>query len=235
MVEVEEGAMQLKQRYIWQPFSLVGLALLACFAFDQKQAFADPLQGGIQEQGYLQTPTPGTTYPSPQMTGPMQGQVSGGMPLNRQIDMMPRHQGPTPSFRAGAAHVALPPPFLGAWAVQGQRSQINAKPEFQAAADQAFAGATNNTWQINGNPQTGYSMASNTGIQTQLIVDKVENNTAYMRYQHPIGNTTAQEEIVMTLLPGGMQFRGLERISIVKQGGPPRATVTYQLYGQRQQ
>ncbi len=220
-----------KAKYTRITVSLVGLALVAGLTLNK--AAADPLQGGIQEQGYLQNPMTGSaTYPAPQMTGPMQGQVSGGMPLNRQQDMMPRQH--VPSFHAGTARVALPPPFLGAWAVQGQRSQINAKPEFQAAADQAFAGATNNTWQINGTAQSGYSMASNTGIQTQLIVDKVENNTAYMRYQHPIGNTTAQEEIVMTLLPGGMQFRGLERISIVKQGGPPRATVTYQLYGQRQ-
>lgn len=213
----------------WKLLSLAAITLLSGLVFDQSQVFADPLQGGVQEQGYLQNPlSGGATYPSPQMTGTMQGGLS------RQQDMAPRYQKPMPNFHAGVAKVALPPPFLGAWSVQGQRSQINAKPEFQAAADQAFAGATNNIWQINGNTQTGYSMASNTGIQTQLIVDKVENNTAYMRYQHPIGNTTAQEEIVMTLLPGGMQFRGLERISIVKQGGPPRATVTYQLYGQRQ-
>ncbi|MGH9554162.1 MAG: hypothetical protein ACRD3W_32590, partial [Terriglobales bacterium] len=63
----------------------------------------------------------------------------------------------------------------------------------------------------------------------------VEGGTAFIRYQHPISKTMAQEAIVMSLVPGGIQFNGLERISIVKEGmAQPRAKVTYQLMGSRQ-
>ena len=93
---------------------------------------------------------------------------------------------------------------------------------------------TNNTWEISGDPNSGYMMGSNTGVKTPIIVDKVQGNTAFIRYQHPVGKTMAQEAIVMSLLPGGMQFNGLERITIVKENEPPRCRVTYQLVGQRQ-
>ncbi|HMP51824.1 MAG TPA: hypothetical protein PKD05_09740, partial [Candidatus Melainabacteria bacterium] len=66
-----------------------------------------------------------------------------------------------------------------------------------------------------------------------LFVNKVQGNTAFIRYGHPIKNTMAQEAIVMELSPDGKRFKGLERITIVKQGEPPRAKVTYQLVGQR--
>jgi len=72
-------------------------------------------------------------------------------------------------------------------------------------------------------------------VSTTLTIYKVMNNQAFIRYQHPIGKTMAQEAIVMELQNGGASFQGLERISIIKDGQqPPRAKVTYQLYGQRQ-
>ncbi len=75
-------------------------------------------------------------------------------------------------------------------------------------------------------------------LSTALIVDRVgPDGTAFIRYAHPMGRsgaTSAQEAIVLTLQNGGMRFSGLERVSIVKNGGPPRAKITYELMGQRQ-
>ena len=147
-----------------------------------------------------------------------------------QFNNAPRQQ----SFSSGVTSVALPPPFLGIWQVHGQRTSVQALPEFQAGAEQAFTVSNDQIWNISGS-QGGYTLGSNTGISTALIVDKVQGNTAFVRYQHPVGKTMAQEAIVMSLLPGGMQFEGLERISIVKEGlSQPRAKVTYQLAGTRQ-
>lgn len=118
--------------------------------------------------------------------------------------------------------------------MQGERTKVEALPEFQAGAEQAFQMRTSNVWNIGGNPSAGYSMSNDAGVNTALVVDKVEGNTAFIRYQHPVGNTMAQEAIVMSLVPGGAQFNGLERVSIVKQGMPqPRAKVTYRLVGRR--
>jgi hypothetical protein len=134
-----------------------------------------------------------------------------------------------------STQVVLPPPFLGIWNVNGQRIKIDALPEFQQSAQTAFSPATTNTWEITGNPNNGYSLGSNTGVKTQLIVDRVQGSQAFIRYAHPIGNTVAQEAIVMQLAPGGQRFTGLERISILKEPHvPPRAQVTYQLSGFRQ-
>jgi hypothetical protein len=142
----------------------------------------------------------------------------------------------TPVLSGGVrTQVVLPPPFLGSWNVQGQRMKIDALPEFQQSAQTAFAPATNNVWQITGDPNNGYSLGSNTGVKTQLIVDKVQGSQAFIRYAHQIGNTMAQEAIVMQLAPGGQSFTGLEKVSIVKgPQQPPRAKVTYQLSGSRQ-
>ena len=210
---------------VW--LSLIGVAFVSC------RVLADPLKGGIQEQGYNMQYQQG--YPSPSMVGTMNGIASSNAMMGR-TDVLPQVQSRPPLMGTTSQSVALPAVFMGAWNVEGQRIKVVAMPEFQEGAERAFAGNTSNVWQISGNPQSGYAMSSNTGIQTSLVVDKVENNTAYMRYQHPVGNTTAQEAIVMTLTAGGAQFNGLERVSIVKQGLPqPRAQVTYQLIGHRQQ
>jgi hypothetical protein len=203
---------------------LVGTALLAC-----EPGFADPFKLEVQEQGYIQQQQ---AYPAPQMVNPP---MQGGTSLNRQgqqgeMDAAPQSR----SMSGSARQVALPNDFLGAWAVSGQRTKVEAQPEFAAAANQAFAPATNDTWQIRGNAASGYSLSSSTGASMPLIVDKVEGQTAFIRYQHPIGKTMAQEAVVMQLVSGNIQFNGLERISIVKQGMPePRARVTYKLVGRR--
>ena len=193
-----------------------------------------PLQGGVEQKQQMDTMEGGaSSYPAPQM-----------VPIPAKQAPMPHHkplkaavqdnQAPPPSrpLQATITKVALPWGFMGAWHVQGQRTKVDALPEFAEGAQKVFALNTDNTWNINGSPGS-YSM-SNGGMSTQLVVDKVEGGTAFIRYQHPINNTVAQEAIVMSLTPGGAQFNGLERISIIKNGQqPPRAKVTYQLVGQR--
>lgn len=196
-----------------------------------------PYQLGIQEnvQGAGQS-----TYPTPQMMFSPGSATSSS--INKTKKQLPAHATQNNSsvnqetFASGVTQVALPPAFLGIWQVHGQRTNVEALPEFQAGAQQAFSVSNDQLWNISGGPNSGYTLGSNTGISTALIVDKVQGNTAFVRYQHPVGNTMAQEAIVMSLRPGGVQFDGLERISIVKQGlSQPRAKVTYQLTGVRQQ
>jgi hypothetical protein len=201
-------------------------------------AVAQLLQGGVEEKATIE-PNGYPSYPSPQMVQPqtptyapppkrhaltgktsqsaMQGGVSG--------------QGSAP-LQGGVSKV-LPPDFLGVWNVRGQRQKVVAAPQFQAGAENAFSMGTQDSWTISGSPGN-YSFGSSTGVQTSIIVDKVQGGIAYIRYQHQIKNTMAREAIVLSLMPGGAQFNGLERIAIMKPGEPqPRAQVTYQLFGNR--
>lgn len=209
-------------------------------------AIADPLKGGVEQKQYNSPIQGGTdlSYPAPVMVAPpvlqqgpppQMGHPKHHPPLNGNV----HESAPPPVQRPPIQmhiqqQVVLPQGFMGAWHVQGQRSKVEAAvPEFQNDAERAFQLNTNNVWNINGSPGN-YSM-SNGEMSTQLWVDKVEGGTAFIRYQHPIRNTMIQEAIVLSLVPGGVQFSGLERISVVKEGQPqPRAKVTYQLSGQRQ-
>lgn len=212
--------------------ALVGTALAP-------SASADPFKLGAEQKNelennypaYPQYPTP-QAYPTPQRRAPINGNVrTNQMNASAQVDQ------PPPQVRRPIPvqiqkQVVLPANFLGAWNVQGQRTKVEAMPEFQAGAEAVFAPNTSNVWNIGGNPSSGYSMSSDAGVQTSLVVDKVEGNTAFIRYSHPIKNTVAQEAIVMSLVPGGAVFNGLERVSIAKEG-VTRAKVTYQLVGRR--
>jgi hypothetical protein len=216
-------------------FWLLILLILLLSSLTASAVLADPYKLGVEEKNYIEGDGY-SSYPAPQMVNPppmragaasnsLQGGASNFAPPAR----------PRPPMAASVQRVVLPPAFLGAWFVQGERTKVDAQPEFQEGAERAFAMNNNQVWTIRGNPTSGYTLGSNTGIETALIVDKVKGTTAFIRYQHPVGNTMAQEAIVMNVMEGGAQFQGLERISIVKQGLPqPRAKVTYQLLGQRQ-
>lgn len=219
------------------------LMLAAAAVQISSAAMADPIQGGIEQKQMIQPggvgpgdyqyptftpPVKPVKAPTPPKIKPLNGGVHDNVqrpPMQMQIQQRAPIQQP---LQGGV--VALPQGFMGAWRVQGQRQKVEAMPEFQAGAEQAFSLNTNNTWNINGQPGS-YSM-SNGDMSTPLWVDKVEGGTAFIRYQHPVGKTMAQEAIVLSLVPGGVQFNGLERISIVKEGAQ-RAKVTYQLNGAR--
>lgn len=206
--------------------------LVSALAILGSQAIAEPFKLGVEQrqQAEQQNYDPYPQYPTPQMM-PQRAPIQGNVRENQQPPPQPPRR---PPIQAGIQQrVALPPNFLGAWNVEGQRTKVEALPEFQAGAEAVFQVRTSNVWNIQGNPGSGYSMSNDAGVQTQIVVDKVEGNTAFIRYQHPVKNTVAQEAIVLSLAPGGGQFQGLERISIVKEGQPPRAKVTYQLVGRR--
>ena len=215
-------------------------AAVFCLAVTCGAAQADPYQLGVEQQQFIESGgnNYGSPYgyPAPQM---MQGSAATSAP--------PR----TPKLSAGASQqqqrsappiqasiqkqVVLPKGFMGPWVVQGQRTNIEAQPQYQNGVGQLFAPTTRNVWNIGGNPQSGYTLKTDQGVTTSLNIYKVAGNQAFIRYQHPISKTMAQEAVVLELQNGGMSFQGLERISIVKEGEPqPRAKVTYQLYGQRQ-
>lgn len=225
------------------PWSLLAFPLsilLALIVLPGAQVFADePFRLNVEQKNYTQGES-GYEYPAPQMvqpTQPIRGRAIHTQPHTAPPPPQQPHAAAKPPVLNGGvqASVSLPPAFLGVWNVQGQRTKVEAMPEFQEGAERAFAMSNTQIWTINGNPESGYTLGSNTGVQTPLVVDKVQGTTAFIRYQHPIGNTVAQEAIVMSLGQGGAQFSGLERVSIVKQGLPqPRAKVTYQLVGQRQ-
>ncbi|MDX2107385.1 MAG: hypothetical protein SFY67_13375 [Candidatus Melainabacteria bacterium] len=166
-----------------------------------------------------------------QQMPPMQRQMPQArpMPVLRQA----------PAFNLGVTKsVPLPPSFLGKWAVQGNKTDFQAIQAKYQAANEAFAPQTQNTWIIMGNPQQGYAFSNDLGVKSPLIVDKVEGSRAFIKYQHQMKNTIAQEAIVLEVSPDGSQFNGMQRITIVKPGqGPdtgPRAKVTYQLNGFKQ-
>jgi hypothetical protein len=222
-------------KQIWPPKLLIFVFSFIVITLNLG-ALADQFKLGVEEKGYLEG-NGYPTYPSPQMV-PNPQPIQGGA-ANDRFNGGASSFSPAPKPRqplnAGVQRIVLPPDYLGAWLVQGQRIKVEALPEFQQEANAAFALNNSQVWTIRGNANGGYSMGSNTGVETALIVDKVQGTTAWIRYRHPVGNTMAQEAIVMSLLPGGMRFDGLERISIVKQGlSQPRAKVTYQLAGQRQ-
>jgi hypothetical protein len=223
------------------------ISLANCFVGDAVNSCLaqEPYKGGVQENVPGQSesysypapkmiPVPAQSAPPPRRTpaysgSASQSQFSGSASQSTNTR-------PPETFSANVTRVALPPIFLGAWQVHGERTNVEALPEFQAAANQAFTMSNNQVWNIAGNPNNGYTLGSDTGINTALYVDKVQGNTAFVRYQHPVGKTMAQEAIVMSLAQGGLQFDGLERISIVKEGLPqPRAKVTYRLTGVRRQ
>jgi len=232
----------MKRAYIF----VLTISLFNCFVGDaiSNCLAQEPYKLGVQEN------VPGQSnnysYPAPRMIPvPAQSAPPARTPAYSGSASQSQFSGsasqsattrPPETFSAGVTRVTLPPIFLGAWQVHGERTNVEAMPEFQAAANQAFTMSNNQVWNIAGNPTNGYTLGSDTGIKTALYVDKVQGNTAFVRYQHPVGKTMAQEAIVMSLAPGGLQFDGLERISIVKEGLPqPRAKVTYRLSGVRRQ
>ncbi len=220
--------------------SLVKVATVALVALVNaglaSQVLAAQFKLGAEASSFIETAPPlPNNYAAPQMvqpSNPMQGQAASyDNPATGDYKAMPDRQRPL----QGNASVALPPAFLGTWLVQGQRSSIDAQPQFQQGIVGLFPGTTQSTWNITGSPQAGYQMASDTGATTALNIYKVSKNQAFIRYQHPVYKTMAQEAIVMELQGGGATFQGLERIAIIKDGQqPPRAKVTYQLMGQRQ-
>jgi len=219
----------------------VSLAVLTALPIAPRahaQADSPTLKGGVRDQEYVPGNGGGSSYPAPQMiqqqptyqAPPPTKRLNG----NANQQQQQQQQRPAPMLQTGITQVALPPEFMGVWNVQGRRTKVEAQPEFQAGAEQAFAMSNQQIWTIQGG-QGAYTLSSNTGIQTPFNVYKVQGSTAYIRYQHPVKNTMAQEAVVMSLVGGGAQFNGLERISIVKEGVPqPRAKVTYELVGTRQ-
>lgn len=206
-----------------------------------------PFKLGVEEKGYLNDDPygGGAQYPSPQYVGDPQPLKGGAQhtekPKKKQAPPQLKPQVPVQAavpqqrpMNVGIQQsVQLPAGFMGSWLVSGQRTQVQAQPQFQQAVGSIFAEQTQNVWNITGDPSSGYAFSNDSGVKSAIFVDKVSGDTAFIRYQHPIKNTMAQEAIVMQLVPGGAQFNGLERISIVKQGEPPRAQVTYQLMGRR--
>lgn len=231
-----------------------GLALLI-LAIAAPASFAQDLKGGVQKTDVIPQPTYVPDYGAPQMVGPAPTvrppvkpavkppKPKATIPQQPRVDTRPKTPVLNTGINTGAQRPmtmqqpvqgVLPPQFLGRWQVLGSRSAVEAQPQYQSGIDNIFSMTTSNSWTIQGSPEQGYVLNTDTGVSTPLMVES-QGNTAILRYQHPIKNTMAQEALVMQLGPGGAQFDGLERISIVKQGEPqPRAKVTYKLVGHRQ-
>ncbi|HEY9789540.1 MAG TPA: hypothetical protein V6D22_04010 [Candidatus Obscuribacterales bacterium] len=198
-----------------------------------------PFQLGVQDNQYSSGPAY-PDYPAPQMIQPQPAPVAKPHKLSVQHNA-PMQTGiqqtqQRPPMQAAAQALppgVLPNQFLGNWLVLGQRAKVEARPEFQAGIDNIFTMSNSQTWNIVGQPGR-YQMSSDTGV-SQVQVGNCTTSTAFIRYGHPIKNTVAREAIVLQISPDGRQFQGMQRISIMKQGEPgPRATVTYNLMGQRQ-
>jgi hypothetical protein len=232
--------------------SLVALAVVAALApaaFGQDGG-GKPFQLGAETNAYGNGPAypEYPAYPAPQMVPqtPRQAPHVPAKPLKANIQQTQRppmqmgiqQNQQRPPMQAMVQQAAPPPgvlpgQFLGRWQVLGSRSKVEARPEFQGAIDGIFTMSNSQMWDIVGNPGS-YSMNSTSGVSS-VQVGNCTASTAFIRYQHQIKNTMAREAIVMQISPDGRQFQGMQRISIQKPGEPtPRATVTYQLMGQRQ-
>ena len=224
---------------------LLSVALSGSSAFAQDKPFElgveqrDFIPGQQQVQQYgkpMMIGVPKSAPPPPKKVAPPPKKINAGIQENQRPMQPPpqRMQQPQQMMTQAPQEGVLPPQFLGRWQVLGNRSAVEAQPQYQAGMDNIFSMTTSNVWNIQGSPEQGYMLSTDTGVSTPLMV-QTQGNTAILRYQHPIRNTMAQEALVMQLGPNGAQFDGLERISIVKQGEPqPRAKVTYKLVGHRQ-
>jgi len=232
----------------WASISFAPCLEAKQFELNAEQKQYTPGDNGVPDYAPYPTFTPqkpAKKQPPPKKQAPLKIQIQKEQQAPQQMPQlirqmpqarpMPNLQRPQ-TFNLGAQRsVPLPPNFLGRWSVQGQKKNFEAmQPQYQAA-DGIFAPQTQNVWNIVGNPQQGYAFSNDMGVQSKLVVDKVEGSRAFIRYQHPIKNTMAQEAIVLEVSPDGSQLNGMERISIIKQGEPgPRAKVTYQLNGFKQ-
>lgn len=211
-----------------------------------------PFQLGVQ-QSVQGAPSTYAAYPAPQMiptparVAPIQKppkkkpqRLDAGLQQNTQ-PMRPLNAGlqqntQPPPMRAAVQNAppgVLPQQFMGNWLVLGSRTKVDARPEYQSGVGNIFTSSNSQSWNIVGAPG-GYSMSSTTGVQS-VQVGNCNTTTAFLRYAHPVGNTVAEEAIVMQLAADGQSFQGMQRITIRKQGEPsPRAQVTYSLMGRRQ-
>jgi hypothetical protein len=225
---------------MYSAFAVAALLAAVPAAFGQNNGSSKPFQLGATTDQY----NPGSGYPDypsypapqmipqqpkaappPQQRPPMQAAVQQqSVPVQRPIQAQAQ-AGPPPGV--------LPGGFMGGWMVLGQRAKVEAQPQYQAGIDNIFTMSNTQKWNIVGQPGR-YSMSSDSGVSS-VQVGQCTANTAFIRYQHQIKNTMAREAIVLQISPDGRQFQGMQRISIVKPGETqPRATVTYNLMGQRQ-
>jgi len=212
---------------------VLALAMAVSGLSTQLVSAQQPFKLGAEAQTFIESaPAQNNSYPSPSFSS---GTAQYSQQQNPLQGGAQQQQQQRPMQLGAQTSVALPPAFMGSWLVKGALSGLDAAPQFKDKVGGLFQQNTSNTWNIAGSPQQGYQMSNDMGVSTALTIYKVSKNTAFIRYQHPMGKTMAQEAIVMELQNGGATFQGLERISIVKEGEPgPRAKITYQLLGQRQ-
>lgn len=242
----------MAQRPMLAVLAVLGMVAVAMPAFAQENSDGKPFQLGVQQNVQGQMPSPYSSYPAPQMIQqtprpvpvqkppkqkPLKAKVQEDAPQRQPMNVGIQQTQQRPPMRAAVQENVppgvLPNQFMGNWLVLGQRSKIEARPEYQNGIDGIFTASNSQTWNIVGGPG-GYSMSSTSGVQ-QVQVGNCNSSTAFLRYAHPVGNTVAQEAIVMQLSADGQTFQGMQRITIRKQGEPsPRAMVTYQLMGRRQ-
>lgn len=231
---------------------MIGALASVSPSFAQGDGQGKPFQIGVQQN----VQAPATTYPAypvptmipqparvaPIVKPPKKKPLKAN--LEQQVEQPMQQRQPIRANIQQAAPIqarveASPPPgvlptqFMGNWLVLGSRSKIDARPEYQNGIENIFTASNSQTWNIVGGPG-GYSMSSTTGVQS-VQVGQCQSTTAFLRYQHQVGKTMAQEAIVMQLSPDGQTFQGMQRITIRKPGeASARAMVTYQLMGRRQ-
>ncbi len=232
--------------------ALLGTLAIVSPSFAQ-EGEGKPFQLGVQQsvQGapasYPAYPVP-TMIPTPPRVAPIQKPPKKKLqPLNVGLQQNSQPSRPLnaglqqqniqpPPMRAAVQNAppgVLPQQFMGNWLVLGSRTKVDARPEYQSGVGNIFTSSNSQSWNIVGAPG-GYSMSSTTGVQS-VQVGNCNTTTAFLRYAHPVGNTVAEEAIVMQISADGQSFQGMQRITIKKQGEPgPRAQVTYSLMGRRQ-
>ena len=211
-----------------QIFMAMGFVLAS---FLTPPAQAEPFKLGAERKETISDPEGQYQYPAPAAypTQEYQGGAQQQAPIRANISTSKR-----PPLKL-EARKTLPPGLMGKWLVRGQlQSREGSQPQYQEAVPRIFRTNTQNVWTLKGNPKKGYFFSNEEGAKSPLFVEKATGNTAFIRYGHPVGNCVAQEAVVMQLSPDGMEFKGLEKITIGKKGENWRMRAKYQLVGVRQ-
>jgi hypothetical protein len=151
-------------------------------------ASADPLQGGIEAQKFIENANSNDySYPAPTMMQPSPDSVRPARVQKAAIQQQQRPPQQRPIQAQVQQSVELPKGFMGAWVVQGQRSNMQALPQFQGSIGSVLpsklAPATSGISLAIHAP--GYTLTTDQGVSTKLNIHKVAGNTAFILYQHP--------------------------------------------------
>jgi hypothetical protein len=141
----------------------------------------------------------------------------------------------SPSNRIAAPNiraVELPSMFLKTWYIKCTKQKFDVQPQFEADCKGLPYLGGDTVWTITPDQNSNqYKIFSDADYSVELWVDKVQGQTAFLRFKQVIDAFLIQEAVVMTVSTDGRQFNGLRRLTVCKGNSVPMAKAHYQLSG----